>query len=60
MDEMLCCLDAASEDNNDVRSLYRIVHCCLRKVLMAKYRHVGLISITVRFIICDCFSTLVA
>jgi hypothetical protein len=37
-----------------------IVHCCLREVLTAKYRHVSLISITVRFIICARFGKLVA
>jgi hypothetical protein len=37
-----------------------IVHCCLREVLTAKYRHISLIIIKVRFIICACFGTLVA
>jgi hypothetical protein len=37
-----------------------IVHCCLRKVLTSKYRHISLISITVRFIICARFGTFLA
>jgi hypothetical protein len=60
MDEMLCCLEAASDGNSGSLSLYRIVHCCLREVLTAKYRHVSLTIIPVRFIICARFGTLVA